>query len=156
MKALLSQRGVPYVERNVAADPQALADLFNRTGTEAVPVTVIDNEVVIGFDRPRLEYLLARGAASPIRLGAAVADAERIAAKKGEGLTLGAYVGGVRSGSIAARVGLQQGDVIVELAGQPIRASADIDRAIASLRRGQTSTLTYIRGRQHQRVQFVV
>lgn len=39
------------------ADPGALAEL-ERLGYRATPVTVIDGEVVVGFDRGRLERLL--------------------------------------------------------------------------------------------------
>ncbi len=156
VKDYLSRRNVPYVERNVAADARAATEMVRLTGSEAVPVTVVDGNVIIGFDQARLNYFLNRAANAPIRLGASVASADRIAEQTGGGITIGAYVGAVRPGSIAARSGLQKGDVIVELAGRPIRSAKDIDGAIASLSHGQTSTLTYLRGRERQRVQFVV
>lgn len=57
-KEFLSQRGVPFVERDVAQDETALAAL-QRLGVLTTPVTVIDDEVVIGFDQARLEALLS-------------------------------------------------------------------------------------------------
>jgi hypothetical protein len=42
----------------VAEDQEGREDLLRRTGQLAVPVTVIDDEVVVGFDRPRLTRLL--------------------------------------------------------------------------------------------------
>jgi hypothetical protein len=43
---------------NVAEDLEGQSELLRRTGQLAVPVTVIDDEVVVGFNRPRLSALL--------------------------------------------------------------------------------------------------
>jgi glutaredoxin len=43
---------------NVAEDLEGREELLRRTGQLAVPVTVIDGEAVVGFDRPRLLQLL--------------------------------------------------------------------------------------------------
>jgi glutaredoxin len=58
VKELLSQKGVPFVERDVSQDEGALAEL-EALGVMTTPVTVIGGEVVIGFDRPALERLLS-------------------------------------------------------------------------------------------------
>ncbi len=42
----------------MAEDQEGREELLRRTGQLAVPVTVIDDEVVVGFDRPRLTQLL--------------------------------------------------------------------------------------------------
>jgi hypothetical protein len=42
----------------VAEDLEGREELLRRTGQLAVPVTVIDDEVVVGFNRPRLTGLL--------------------------------------------------------------------------------------------------
>lgn len=47
-----------YREVNVAEDPEGREELLRRTGQLAVPVTVIGEEVVVGFNRPRLVELL--------------------------------------------------------------------------------------------------
>jgi glutaredoxin len=57
VKEFLSQKGLNYVERDIATDPAAIAEL-EELGYMTTPVTVIDGEVVIGFDRDRLEHLL--------------------------------------------------------------------------------------------------
>ena len=46
------------MERNVIADQEAMAEL-EKIGVMTTPVTVIDGEVVVGFDRRKLEELLA-------------------------------------------------------------------------------------------------
>jgi len=58
-KEFLSQKGVPFTERDVSTDDKALAEL-ERLGYRTTPVTLIDGEVVIGFDQERLEELLRR------------------------------------------------------------------------------------------------
>ena len=57
VKEFLSQNKIEYSERNIAADESALAELEG-LGFMTTPVTVVDGEVVIGFDRAKLETLL--------------------------------------------------------------------------------------------------
>ena len=57
MKEFLSQKGVQYTERDVLKDEQAMAEL-ERLGYLTTPVTVIDGQVVIGFNEARLNELL--------------------------------------------------------------------------------------------------
>ncbi len=56
-KAWLSQKGVEFEDRDIAKDPSALAEL-QELGVFSTPATVIDGELVIGFNRPQLESLL--------------------------------------------------------------------------------------------------
>lgn len=58
-KEFLSKKGVPFTERDVSTDEKALAEL-ERLGYRTTPVTLIDGEVVVGFDQKRLEELLKR------------------------------------------------------------------------------------------------
>jgi glutaredoxin 3 len=151
LKNYLRQRGVSFVEHDVSRDPAAAADMVRLSGQQGVPVAQIDGQVVVGFDRPLIDQLLARGAARPPRLGVAIADAARIAAQKGSSLPPGAYVGRVNAGSPAARTGLQPGDVIVELAGQAVRGEQDVHRLVASVRPGQAVDLMLWRDGQRVR-----
>ena len=48
---------VPFTEKNVLEDAAAMAEL-EALGVLSTPVTVIDGEVVVGFNRARLEQLL--------------------------------------------------------------------------------------------------
>jgi glutaredoxin len=57
-KEFLSSRGIPFRDVNVAEDPEGREELIRRTGQLAVPVTVVGDEVVVGFDRARLAALL--------------------------------------------------------------------------------------------------
>jgi len=58
VKEFLSQRGVPHTVKNIESDHAAMRELV-RLGFRSTPVTVIDGETVVGFDRERLEALLA-------------------------------------------------------------------------------------------------
>lgn len=58
MKEFLSEHGVAFKDFNVAEDPQALESLVATTGRQATPVVVVGGEVVVGFDRGRLQRLL--------------------------------------------------------------------------------------------------
>ncbi len=59
VKEFLSQKGVAYVERDVTKDEKALEEL-GALGVMTTPVTLIDGQMVIGFDKPKLEQQLAR------------------------------------------------------------------------------------------------
>jgi glutaredoxin len=51
---------VPFTAKNVEEDEAARAELLARTGRLAVPVVVVDDEVIVGFDRGKLQRVLAR------------------------------------------------------------------------------------------------
>ena len=57
MKEFLSQNKIEFVDRNIAAEEAALNELEN-LGYMTTPVTVINGEVVIGFDAAKLRSLL--------------------------------------------------------------------------------------------------
>jgi glutaredoxin len=58
VKEFLSAQGVDFTALDVAQDPKALADLQAATGRQATPVIMTGDEVVVGFDRGRLQRLL--------------------------------------------------------------------------------------------------
>ena len=57
VKEFLSQNKIEFVDRNIAADEVALNEL-EKLGYLTTPVTVIDGQVVVGFDRDKLQKLL--------------------------------------------------------------------------------------------------
>jgi len=60
VKEFLSQNKIEYTERNIVADETALMEP-QKLGYMTAPATVIDGEVVVGFDRAKLDHLLQRG-----------------------------------------------------------------------------------------------
>jgi len=49
---------VAFTAKNVAEDGGAREELLAKTGRMAVPVITVGGEVVVGFDRGRLQRLL--------------------------------------------------------------------------------------------------
>jgi S1-C subfamily serine protease len=138
VKQFLSQRGVDYEERDVSRNQAYARELVNNTGQMGVPVTIFDGEIVVGFDRNRLEHLVSsRPKAKRPSFGASIADAGRILIKQGSGITSGAYVGGTRQDSTAHRIGLKQGDVITRVNKQSISTADDLERLLAGMNEGQ-------------------
>ncbi len=144
-KAFLSQQGVPFVEKNVAADRQAAMEMVQRSGQQGVPVITVGDEVVVGFNQPRLRQLLQKATKAKPRLGAAIADVTSQAKKRARLPSAGAYVGRVRQGSPAERAGLRKGDVITALGGQPIILADDVHKLLSQLPEGLEVSLRYWR-----------
>ena len=145
LKAYLHQRGVSFQEHDVSVDRAAAAEMVRLSGQQGVPVSLVDGEVVVGFNRPLIDQLLARRQAQPVKLGVSIAKASRIATQRGLSLPEGAYVGRVQPGSPAAAAGLQPGDVIVELSGQTVGSDDDVHRVMARYQRGQSAELVFWR-----------
>jgi len=59
-KDYLSQKGIPYVDRNVAQDRDVAKEMIEKSGQMSVPVIIVDNEVVVGFDQALLDKLLSQ------------------------------------------------------------------------------------------------
>jgi S1-C subfamily serine protease len=139
VKEFLSQRGVGFVEKDVSRDQAAALNMVRHTGQQGVPVTEIDGQFVVGFDRPRLERLL-QPAPRPA-LGVSVADASRHAPAVGRG----AYVGRVRPGSPAEQAGLRKGDVITEVGGRAVPDAATLEALSPRIAEGQQVPVRFVR-----------
>lgn len=122
-------------------------ELVRSTGQMGVPVTVIDGQTIVGFNRGRLEQVLnqTQGKQPPF-FGASIADASKITAKRGSGIMLGAYVGGVKPSSVAERIGLVSGDIITELNLRSIANASDLEHALSGLSAGSHFSLSFLRG----------
>ena len=136
-KEYLKTRQATFAEKNVAMDSQAANEMVRLSGQRGVPVLVINGEVIIGFDRPRIDAALVSGRSARPKLGAAVADAAKMAPKYGLGIYEGAYVGRVNPGSASEQAGIKAGDIIIHLAGQPVKTADDIQRIVGSLQAGE-------------------
>ncbi len=157
VKQFLAQRGVTFTEHDVSRDRAAAEEMVEKSGQMGVPVTVIDGQVVVGFDRPRLEQLLSAQAHNHHpSLGLQVADASKIAQKHGLIPTLGAYVGGVRSSSPGHRAGLQKGDIITEANLRPISNAQDLEKTVGGLTSGSRLQLVFLRGPETLKAEVVL
>ena len=144
---------MPFQERDVAVDPAAAQEVVRRSGQMGVPVITAGDEVIVGFDRPRLERLASRFAPPPPppdpskrpRIGLRVKDAAG-----------GAEIGGVHPGSPAEQSGLQVGDVIEEMNGRPVRSADDLERVLAGLTTDTTIAVEVRRGNRRRRLRMAL
>jgi glutaredoxin 3 len=147
VKEFLSRRSIAFEERDVSQNPSYAQELVRNTGQMGVPVTIINGQTVVGFDRGRLERLLTQTQTRQRpSFGASIADASRITAKRGLGITLGAYVGRVKPSSVADRIGLIPGDIITELSMKRIANASDLENALSGLSKGSRFSLAFLRG----------
>jgi glutaredoxin 3 len=146
VKEFLSQRGIGFTERDVSRDRNAAQEMVSSTGQMGVPVTIIDGQTIVGFDRAKLERAIAQRQRPSF--GVSVADATKITARQGTGITLGAYIGKIRPGSPAERAGLASGDIVTELNKHNIANAVDFEKAIAGLNKGTRFTIIFLRGNQ--------
>ncbi len=58
-KEFLSQKGYKFKEYDVTKDRAALDEMVMVSGARSVPVITACNEVMVGFERNRLEQMLS-------------------------------------------------------------------------------------------------
>ena len=58
-KEFLSQKGYKFMEFDVTKDRAALDEMVKISGARSVPVISACSEVMVGFDRTRLEQMLS-------------------------------------------------------------------------------------------------
>lgn len=117
------------------------------TGQMGVPVIAVDGQAVIGFDRARLQQLLAAGSSSRRpRLGLKVTDASTVTRKPGEPPLFGALVGSVAPSSSGDRAGIRTGDIITSINQKRINNVAELEQTIKSFPPGSRIPVTYYRG----------
>ncbi len=58
VKKFLDEKGVSYEEIDITENPEAAEEMKEKTGQMGVPVTVIGEEVVVGYNKNKLEKLL--------------------------------------------------------------------------------------------------
>jgi glutaredoxin len=59
-KEYLSQQGVPYKDFDVTRDRDAFNEMVKISGARSVPVIAALDEVMIGFDKGKLDNILVR------------------------------------------------------------------------------------------------
>jgi glutaredoxin-like YruB-family protein len=145
-KQYLTDKGVDFKEYDVSVDSAAAGEMVNLTGQMGVPVITVDNEVVIGFNRPLLDKLLSKnGNGFKVSLGLSVADASKLAQKTGLPPIFGAFIGRVQPGSAGDKAGLKPGDIITEINMRPISNAVDLEKTVASLSKGSKVSIVYTR-----------
>lgn len=157
-KEFLRQKGVPFQEKNLEHDPIAAREVMQRTGQTGVPVITAGDDVIVGFDRPRLERLATRYAAPPPAADpAAPRPKVGLRVKDASG---GAEVGGITPGSPAEQAGARIGDLVVTLNGRAVRSAADLEAVLSTLtlaqHAGQTIALDVRRNGEPVRLRLPI
>ncbi len=57
-KDFFTEKNVPYTDYDVARDAAKRQEMIQLTGQLGVPVIVINNEIMVGFDRSRIAQKL--------------------------------------------------------------------------------------------------
>jgi len=58
VKEYFNQNNVTFQEFNVAEDASRRQEMIERSGQMGVPVIMVDNDIVVGFDKEKLNSLL--------------------------------------------------------------------------------------------------
>ena len=58
LKAYLRKNGITFRDIDLSRDPQMAEELTRRSGQQGVPQTDIDGQIVVGFDKGRINRLL--------------------------------------------------------------------------------------------------
>ena len=108
VKAFLDKKGVAYDVLDVGTDHAAAKEMVELTGQFGVPVTVVGDEVIIGFDTARLNELFGEG--------------------RGEGeydlVIIGAGPAGLTAGVYAARKKIRSIIISENIGGQALESWA--------------------------------
>lgn len=57
-KDFFTEHNISYTEYNVGADLEKRKEMIEKSGQMGVPVIVVDEEIIVGFDKPHLSALL--------------------------------------------------------------------------------------------------
>ena len=57
-KEFLNENNVKFNELDVSSDQKAAKEMFKKSGQMGVPVTEVDGEIIVGFDKPKLKKAL--------------------------------------------------------------------------------------------------
>lgn len=57
-KAYLTEKGIEYENIDVSSDEKAQKEMIDKSGQMGVPVLDIGGQIVVGFDRERIDEIL--------------------------------------------------------------------------------------------------
>lgn len=57
-KDFFVSNNIPYTDYNVGSDLEKRKEMIDKSGQMGVPVIFVDDELTVGFDKPRLAKLL--------------------------------------------------------------------------------------------------
>ena len=57
-KEFFKEKGIVYTEHDVASDAEQRKVMVEKSGQMGVPVIIIENELIVGFNKPLISKLL--------------------------------------------------------------------------------------------------
>lgn len=57
-KEFFKEKGIEYTDYNVAEDQDKAKEMIKKSGQMGVPVIDIDGEIMVGFDKAKVEVLI--------------------------------------------------------------------------------------------------
>lgn len=54
----LDKKGIKYTDKDVEKDPAAGLEAVDKSGQRGIPVIDIDGTIIVGFDRPKIDFAL--------------------------------------------------------------------------------------------------
>jgi glutaredoxin 3 len=57
-KAYLDKLGVKYLDKDIESDPKIAQEAMDISGQTGIPILDIGGEIIIGFDRPKIDHAL--------------------------------------------------------------------------------------------------
>lgn len=54
------KKGVKYEKRDVEENPQYATEAVDKSGQRGIPVIDMNGEIIVGFDRPKIDSQLAK------------------------------------------------------------------------------------------------
>lgn len=59
-KEYLSRKGITYVDYDVSSDREKTLEMKQKSGQLGVPVILVDDELIVGFNKSKLDELLSK------------------------------------------------------------------------------------------------
>ena len=113
-----------------------------------VPVTLVDSEAVVGFNRMRMQTLLGNGKKREgVRFGLKITDIPK---------SSGVPVGAVSPGLSGEKAGLKEGDIITEINTNHVGKVADAEKALSGIKSGDIVTIGFTRNGKNRKFEIVV
>lgn len=59
VKDYLKKKGYTFEEKDISTDLEALKFVMDKVGQAVTPIVAIDDKIIVGFDRPKIDAALA-------------------------------------------------------------------------------------------------
>jgi glutaredoxin 3 len=57
-KEYFAKKGIAFTEKDISVDEDAYTFVVEKIGQAVTPIITIDNDIIVGFDRPKIDAAL--------------------------------------------------------------------------------------------------